>query len=106
MRIRRKIGGFSTASGALSAEQSFELKYGLGGGFDDDRARRTAWARHRERILAEFSQFPFRRPTAFWEIDVGIMDNFRGDEQKETLLRLGLPLTVAEQQILRKERGV
>jgi hypothetical protein len=111
MRLRRKPGGYA-GSGSLTNSQRLELMFDCfsfsvaEGGFSNPADYAAAWRRHRDRLIAEC--LPFRRPSAYWELEIGFVPDCQanGNESEESaLLRLGLPLTVAEKSILAGRRG-
>jgi len=107
MSVKRQSRTQREGGRVLSFAQEIELicgfPWGDGPRFANREEMEAAWYLHRERLLAESA--PFRRPRAYFVFEVGYRPK-TGDgseTHRDVLLRMKLPLTPAEQAILRRE---
>lgn len=63
---------------------------------------RRAWGAHRTELL--ISRPPFQRPHAYWDIEADYIPQ-HNENEREVLMRLGLPLRPDEKRILADERA-
>jgi hypothetical protein len=102
-RLVRKSGAGPKSLGPLTAEQQMELTAGVvPWAFRSAVELKEAWDANRESLLARMP--PFLRPFAYWELEVGYFPDclVNGHESdRAALLRLGLPLTRAERELLK-----